>query len=208
VKHHLGIRRRALLAIASAVILNAFAAGSVTAQQPDELPVKVRFSIDRNGSFAGDVLHTLGQREVAAIIAAGCAAYGVDCSQEAAAGVALARQIDANMSGGGNEHHGIYRAPVGYAICRAKLDYAHAGISGGASMSAQLMRTAQDNGLGWYANVPRGDGRGEGFDADIYIEFILASPGNLERHGCWEPHLLWDCHGHDGCKTFDPAARY
>ena len=192
------------------IIVRPSTAPAQTQKKNDVMAVKARFSFDRGGNSAGAVFNKLGQKEVAVLIAAGCAAYGADCTKEAAALVNIAKRIDANISGSGNERHGIYRAPVGWTICKAKWDYAHAGISGGASMSAQLMRTNTDNGLGWYANVPRGDGRGEGIDVDLYIEYVRASPGNEARHQCWAPALLWDCKGHErsGCNTFDGRARY
>ena len=192
------------------VIVQPSIAPAQTQEQDDVMAVKARFSFDQSGNFAGTVFHALGQKEVGVLIAAGCAAYGADCTKEAAALVEIAQRIDANVSGSGNERHGIYRAPVGWTICRAKWDYAHAGISGGASMSAQLMRTNTDNGLGWYANVPRGNGHGEGIDVDLYIEYVRARPGNEAMHQCWAPALLWDCKGHEksGCNTFDGRARY
>ena len=86
---------------------------------------KIRFSIRENGNFAGSVFTTLGTPEAAALVTAGCAAYGVDCSSEAAAGAALLKSLASGDAKNGIDHHGIYRAPVGYEICKAKIDWGH-----------------------------------------------------------------------------------
>ena len=175
---------------------------------------KVRFSIRENGNFLGTVFTTLGTPEAAALVTAGCAAYGVDCSQEAAAGAAILKRFAPGDSKNGNEHRGIYLAPDGYEICRAKIDWGHTGIDGDSTFSAMILRE-QQNGLAYYAVVPTGGGRGHGIDSDLYLEFVPA--GQTGQSGCFPTNAhVWNCKG-PNCPNKDamgvaygiyPPARY
>jgi hypothetical protein len=162
----------------------------------DSIYTKVRFSIRENGNFAGTVFTTLGTPEVAALVSAGCAAYGVDCSGAAAAASALIRTLASNDSRSGNEHHGIYKAPQGYEICKAKIDWGHTGIDSESTFSAVIERDPQNNGLGWYAVVPHGGGRGHGIDSDLYLQFVTA--GQSGQNDCFLTNThVWNCKGPD-----------
>ena len=152
----------------------AFFLSIATAANADPLYVKVRFSIEEHSNFAGQVFTTLGTPEVAVAITAGCAAFGVDCSAAATGLTTLTHNLGPNDNKNGQDHHGIYRAPVGYEICKAKVDWAHTGIDGGSTFNTRIVREPNNNGLGYYAVVPTGGGRGHGINSDLYLEFVPA----------------------------------
>jgi hypothetical protein len=165
---------------------------------------KVRFSITESGNFAGQVLRNLGTPEAAALVTAGCAAFGVDCSGAAAAGAEAIKQVFAGDSKDGNEHRGIYRAPQNYEICQAKIDWGNTGIDGGSTFAARLQRDNQNHGLGYYAVVPTGGGRGHGITSDLYLMFVLA--GQVPQRNCFPTNaLLWNCKGPQ-CGDKDPMS--
>lgn len=170
----------------------------------DPIYTQVRFSITEHGNFAGQVFKNLGTPEAAALVTAGCAAYGVDCSGAAAAVAEAIKQIYAGDSKSGNEHHGIYRAPVGYEICQAKIDWGNTGIDGGSTFAARIMRSPQDNGLGYYAAVPTGGGRGHGVTSDLYLKFVPA--GEVPKSDCFPTEtIVWNCKGQD-CGNKEPLS--
>jgi hypothetical protein len=179
-------------------VIIVFLSGLASAHaQNKPLAVKYRLEIVESGSFFLKTLKELGTQEAAAAIAAGCAAFQVDCSNEAAIVTILATMaLDDNLRG--EEHHGIIRAPVGYEICKVKIDVNHASVDGQSSFSGEIIRTVRDNGLGYYAEVPRYRPEGHSVEADLYLEFVLA--GTTSQNACWpasdhsEQAHLWDFH--------------
>src|SRR5262249_50903012 len=110
----------------------------------DELLVAHEFHVTEGGGFINKTLKEMGSREFQTILTAACAAYGVDCSS-AAGGIRQAAEIGSPIVGqtssnvyitgnvikhDGEEWYGIYRAPLGYEICDAKLNYGGMSITG------------------------------------------------------------------------------
>jgi hypothetical protein len=178
--------------LSSAAFVSATFAQSPAPAQP--IFAKVHFQIHRNGSWGGDVISRMDPTAIAAIITAGCAAYGVDCSSTAPTVTKLVKSLGPYHSDGGNEHRGIYRAPPGYEMCTAKIDWGDTGISGKSTFSATLYRDPRNKGLGYYADVPRTN-KGEGIDSDLYFEFVPADQ-LAQRTDCFPSGAhLWNCRG-------------
>jgi hypothetical protein len=154
----------------------------VSAAGDDKAYVKYRFEIAESGSFVQKSFKELGTKEVAALITAGCAAWGVDCSQEALAGTEIIAAIVASDIQAGEQHHGIIRAPTGYEICRAKIDTNHASVDSQTSFSGEIIRDVTGNGLGFYAEVPKKRKEGHSAKADLYLQFVPA--GTVAQHDC------------------------
>jgi hypothetical protein len=184
--------------------------GSASAQS-GPIAIKYRFEIAEPGSFFQKTLKEMGTKEAAALITAACAAFEVDCSQEAVAATQVVKTINVGDQASGEEHHGIIRAPVGYEICKARIDTAHASVDSQTSFSGEIIRDAHENGLGFYAEVPKNRPQGHSAEADLYLEFVPA--GTLSKYGCWPTsnhsdadHLwIWD---HGNLAKLQSPARY
>jgi len=172
--------------------------------QDKPLAATYRFEIVESGSFFEKTVKEMGTKEAAAMITAACAAFGVDCSQEAAAGTEALKTVINSDSVAGEEHHGIIRAPVGYEICKAKVDWGHASIDGESTFNTAIVRTPNDNGLGYYAVVPKHRKEGHSVKATLYLEFVPG--GTTSQYGCWPTGLNpWICKG-QSCSQFYPEA--
>lgn len=175
------------------------------------IATKIRFAIDEPGSFGLKTLKELGTQQAAAIVTAACAAFGADCSDEASAGAAAIKAIVVGDKKNGNQHNGIFRAPVGFSICKAKIDMAHGSVDSGSSFSGEIGREPGNNGLGFYAAVPQFQNAGHSVEADLYLEFVPAA--TFDQYGCWpsSDHSLaahlWNCN-HGNCQVIKPEARY
>lgn len=153
------------------------------AAQSGPIAIKYRFEIAEPGSFFQKTLKEMGTKEFAAMVTAACAAFDIDCSKEAAQTAAVIKSMNIGDQASGEEHHGIIRAPVDYEICKAKIDTAHASVDSQTSFSGEIIRDANNNGLGFYAEVPKNRPEGHSAEADLCLEFVPA--GTLSKYGCW-----------------------
>lgn len=202
--HYLGRRKVKMAVISAPLLLAMLSLPQVAyAESGDIFAVKVPFEITRHGDFAGAVLDKITDPNVlGGIIAAGCAANGIDCTDVAAG---MAQAVGLSINRGGWDFRGIYRAPVGWEICTAKIDWGHTGISGGTTFNSTIVRTANDNGLGWYVSVEQAEGYGTGVTSSLVLEFVKA--GTLQSHGCWPSGVHpWLCKGKDCGHPFYPGA--
>jgi hypothetical protein len=149
-------------------------------------------------------LKELGTDEAAVIIAAGCAAFGADCSQDAKRIADVGKKISKATSkvpdscGGkttmgkvscspgiklterkGEQYYGIMPAPARYQICNAKLDLTS--MTGAANFNTTIVRNKTGNGLGFYAVVPV-RAAGEWVDANVHLMFVK-NP-KIPKHKC------------------------
>jgi hypothetical protein len=178
--------------------------GSAWAQE-GPIAVKIDFKISEKGGFWEKTGKEAGTPEAAAMITAACAAFGVDCSRYALAGTQLINQVVVGDDVKGEEHHGIIRAPVGYEICRVKIDWGNTSITGESTFNTVILRDPQNNGLGYYAVVPKHRKEGHWISAPLYLKFVPA--GKVSENGCWPEKLNpWICKGQN-CSTFNPEAR-
>jgi hypothetical protein len=128
------------------------------------------------------------------VITAGCAAFGADCSSIGAGAAAIVSGIKQNNTVSGGDVHGIIKAPPGWEICKAKIDWGHTGISGGSTFNSAIVRDATNNGLGYYAFVEQSPSHGTGITSDVYLYFVKA--GETVKYGCWPTGLNpWICTG-------------
>jgi hypothetical protein len=178
--------------------------------QTKPIAVKYRLQIVESGSFFLKTIKEMGTPEAATAISTACAAFQVDCSEQAFILTTLiSMTLDDSVVG--EEHHGIIRAPVGYEICKVKIDSDHASVDSQSSFSGEIIRDPRNNGLGYYAEVPRYRPEGHSVEADLYLEFVSA--GMTATNGCFptsdhtEQAHLWDWHnGGDG--HVKPEAHY
>jgi hypothetical protein len=171
----------------------------------DQISFKAHFSIRESGNFVGTAVSTLATQDAAALVAAGCQAFGVDCSKQASSDAAWLKSVSNEDSKDGQEHRGFYRNFPGYEICKAKIDWAHTGIDSDSTFSARIVRDAQNNGLTYYAIVPTGGGRGHGIDSDLYLQFVRS--GQTEQNNCFPTNtFVWNCKGQDCPKKDDPMS--
>jgi hypothetical protein len=139
-----------------------------------------------NGFFV-DNFAKLGKKGTAEGAAKVCKLFGGDCAQTANDAVDVIQTItpEEKEGPGSIEHHGLIRAPLNYEICRTKIDMNNASIDGGSSFSGEIVRDQNHtvNGLGYYAAVPKADGKGHSVEADLYLLYVRA--GTLAQNGCW-----------------------
>jgi hypothetical protein len=178
---------------------------SASANDPGPIATQVKFDISEKGGFWEHTIPQLGSKEMAAMITAACAVFEVDCSQEAVAATEAIKKLSASDKQEGEEHHGIIRAPVGYEICKAKADWKNASITGEVTFNTRIVRTPNDNGLGYYAVVPKNRSSGQWVETMLYLEFVPA--GKTGQYGCWATDTIpWLCKGQN-CSQVYPGSR-
>lgn len=179
--------------------------GSALADDGRPIAIGYKFNISESGSFWEKTLKEMGTKETAAMITAACAVFGIDCSEAAVAATAAIKNLVVKDDVNGEEHHGIIRAPVGYEICNAKIDWGHASIDGESTFNTVILRSPQDNGLGFYAVVPKHRKEGHWISATLYLQFVPA--GKVSQSGCMPTGINpWICKG-PNCNNFYQGAR-
>jgi hypothetical protein len=166
---------------------------SVSFVQAEEMLVANEFHVTEGGGFVSKTLKEMGSPQFQALVTAACAAYGADCSS-AAATIRKAAEIGAPIVGregsdvyitgnvtkhDGEEWYGIFRAPNGYEICEAKLDYGHMSITGPSTFNTAIVRTLNENGLGFYAVIPKNRPSRQWIDAYFVIKYVKSGATGL-----------------------------
>jgi hypothetical protein len=169
---------------------------SVSFVRAEELLVAHEFRVSEAGGFGAKTLKEMGSPEFQAIVTAACAAYGVNCSSAAGA-IRKAAEIGSPIVGqagskvyitGDVTHHqgedwaGIFRAPVGYEICEAKLDYGRMSITGESTFNTSILRSPNDNGLGFYAVIPKNRPSGQCVEAYFVVKYVKG--GTVPQNNC------------------------
>jgi Acyl-CoA dehydrogenase, C-terminal domain len=140
------------------------------------------FHVTESGGFVTKTLHEMTSTEFQAVATAACTALGVDCSSAAVA-IRKAEPVFGQADGkvyitgdvtkhDGEEWHGIYRAPDGYEICNAKLNYGGMSITGPSTFNTAIVRAGKDNGLGFYAVIPKHRISGQWVEATFVISYV------------------------------------
>jgi hypothetical protein len=178
--------------------------GCASAQGP--IAMKAEFHISEKGNFLLKTGKEAGTKEAALMATAACAAFGVNCAKQALRATQLIKAVVVGDNRSGKEHRGIIRAPAGYEICKAKVDWSHSSIDGETTFNSRIVREPKNNGLGFYAVVPKFRKEGHWVDAPLYLEFVPA--GKTAAYGCWPTNVYpWVCKG-PNCNNFYPGARY
>jgi hypothetical protein len=141
----------------------------------------------------------LGSPEAQAIITGTCAAFEVDCSQQAAAvrtAAVLSRKLiktrniittaridyrDGPYKTQGDDIYGKFDAWDGYTLCKAGIDIIRGSISPGSTFNGTIQRSGED-GLGLYAVVPKN--RTEGKWVSFRLATLYVPIGTLNQYGC------------------------
>jgi hypothetical protein len=181
--------------------------------------------ISEGGNFVLKTTQEMTKPEFAIIANAGCAALGFDCSEIVEATQNAARSVhtltqgeDYRISGivtqhgsGSQEWAGIFPAPRDYEICKAVIDWGNGSITGDSSISGQIERDTQWNGLGFYVVVPKNKSTGQWVQFHIITTYVPA--GSLSENHCWPSGTIaWACKGQycgpiPGGHGFYPGAR-
>jgi hypothetical protein len=138
-------------------------------------------------------------------MAVGCAAYDLDCSDAASfvrqggeiADVTVG-QADSNVYitgvvtyNDGGEWAGIFEVR-GYEICGAKLS--DLSITSPSTFNTRIVRDNQNNGLGFYAVIPKNRPSRQWVDAYMLVHYVRA--GTLNRNRCMDTdYNPWLCEG-------------
>ena len=163
------------------------------------IAVTYRFEIVEQGGFHLET-HNQMEPEKRPPEATACAAFGGDCSEAEAI-----KPIIVSHNQNGEEHSGIIRAPVNYEICMAKIDWENAFIDGMSTFNTRIEREPQNNGLGFYAVVPKNRPEGHSVKATFYLEFVPA--GTTNQYSCWPTNVYpWLAKGANNVQ-FYPGAR-
>lgn len=159
-----------------------------------------KIRIVEDGGVLKKTLKELGSKEAVAVVTAACAAFGSDCSKEAAIAALIIREITKK----GNEHRGAIMAPAGYSICQTKLIVrSH---DGGTTFNGAI---SDDNKyIYWYAVVPERVKK-RAIDMDIVTELIPTSLLGASR--CADPNartgnIMWSCPKDWYCATSVPGS--
>jgi hypothetical protein len=190
---------------------------SVASVRAEELLVAHEFHVSEAGGFGHKTLKEMGSREFQVIVTAACAAYGVNCSSAAGQirkGAEIASKIVGQAGSNvyitgdvtrheGEEWNGIFRAPVGYEICEAKLDYGRMSITGESTFNTSILRSPTDNGLGFYAVIPKNRPSGQWVEAYFVVKYVKG--GTVPQNNCAPSGTYpWLCKG----QSCNPLSRF
>jgi hypothetical protein len=143
----------------------------------------------------------MGTQEIAANTHAACHVFGIDCSAVGGAAIEVLKTIVNSVGISGEECSGIVRAPVGYEICKAKMD--RLSSSSNSRFSTEVVRDQNNKGLSYLMIVPRTPEGRQWLKAEVYLEFVPA--GKLGTSDCWPTGVNpWLCK--DSNCNFYPGA--
>jgi hypothetical protein len=186
---------------------------SASAADPGPFATQVEFAISGKDALSSESIisaHRIpqpGSTEMAALVTAACAVFEIDCSKEATVGRQAIKAMTAEDDVRGEEHHGIFRAPEGYEICKAKVDLNKLSMTENVTFNTQIVRRPDNNGLGYFAYVPKHTftSSSEWIEATIYLEFVPS--GQTAQFGCWPTQTNpWLCKG-GNCSKILPGAK-
>jgi hypothetical protein len=179
------------------------------ANATEPIAVGHEFHITEGGGFAQKTIKEMGSKEFQAMVTAACALYGVDCSDAASTirdGAQYITKVTGNASSsvyitgevtrhdaGSEAWAGFFRTPQGYQICNAALDYGNMSITGPSTFNTTIYR-GHDNGLGFYAVVPKNRPTRQWIDAHFVIKYVPA--GSVAQNSCMADGVHpWLCKG-------------
>jgi len=155
------------------------------------------FCYTRGRDLGQQLAKGLSSDELKYAAVAVCAAYGVDCSNQAQAVQTGAKVYSQITEPRGDESNGIIRVPPQYDVCYAVLDYGKASITSNTVFNTTIMRSGNDNGLGYtvYAKTHGGVAPPrEWVNARIYL--MLVPNGTRGQYSCPPlPSRAWNCKG-------------
>jgi hypothetical protein len=173
------------------------------------------FHVTEPGGFFSKTLKEMGSREFQVLVTAGCAAFGVNCAQQAAQIRRASEILSAAYTSIGGTHYisgrltwqqgeewkGVFDAFQGYQVCRAAVDWGNASITGESTFN-----TVVDNsqgGLTFYAVVPKNRSSGRNWvNANFLIEYVPIGTG--AQYSCAaEGEIQWACKGPNGCSVLN-----
>jgi hypothetical protein len=155
------------------------------------------FHITEGGGLIEHTVPQLGTPEFQVLATAACTVFGVNCSEQAGQ-VRRGAEIlsDYLTSKGenylitgritlqaGEEWRGVFDTFDGYEVCNAGLDYSNMGITGETTFNVTINRTGENQGLWFYAEVPkhRASGR-QWVDARLVIHYVPT--GTAAKYSC------------------------
>jgi hypothetical protein len=183
-------------------------AASAALCRAEVILVAHEFHVTEGGGFINKTLKEMNSNEFQAAMTVGCAAYGVDCSKAAIA-IRKGAEIGGTVVGqagskvfitgdvtkqAGEEWWGIFRAPVGYEICTVHNDYNRMSITGETTFNTTVLRTPNDNGLGFYAVIPKNRPVGQWVEAYFVVKYV--DSGSMGQNQCVPSGTpAWQCKG-------------
>lgn len=169
-----------LLSVATAIMLAALAssAGAVDFHHPTHIYLQVHIDVDKNG-YLFDVLPI--DMTVPAATQAACIAFTEDpasCASFAPAMGMRAHPIPHDKRDG-DTHTGLFLAPTGFEICRARVVYPDSAGTG-SSVAVRIMRNtdglgpknSEEDGLAYEVRLTSGADRDKGVHAILDMDFI------------------------------------
>lgn len=191
------------------ILLFAFLyAASATVCCANEILVAHEFHVTEAGGVIQKTLKEMNSNEFQSALAAACAAYGVPCSRGAGvirAGADIAGRVFGEAGSNyfitgdltrheGEEWNGIFRAPPGYEMCTVHNDYNMMSITGESTFNATVLRNPVDNGLGFYAVIPKHRPAGQWVEAYFMVKYVDA--GTAAQNQCVPSGTsAWQCKG-------------
>ena len=182
---------------------------------PPHVYLQLHIDINKAGYFF-DVLPI--DMTVAASTGAACVAFTGDAAACAASTAAMGRrahpiphdkQEDAR-------HTGFFQAPLGYEICRARIQWAETTLDVGSSIAATMVRNTDilgphndpdRNGLAYDIQVGASGSSPHPVKTILDLDFIDAKLTADPASGCFPTGLKpWDCHGTNGA-CVEPEAK-
>lgn len=171
------------------------------------------FTVREKGGFGVKTWKELGTEEAQLMITAGCAAYGVDCSKQAAAIVEAARESYKRFNTSsytgtakifwqeGEEWKANIIPPKGYEVCRVGV-YTNSGSITGESTFNASVRWQGGKGINIYAVVPKGRKEGHWASFNMLAKYVPKSEVGKSKHSCWNNSTVFiACSGgHQNCK--------
>lgn len=159
------------------------------------------FHIHEAGGFLIKTLKELGTPEAVAIVSAACAAYGINCSKEAAEGGLASSYLSKKSTSIGENYYitGTFIKPhvgeewwgifnlEGYEVCKATVissDFKGGGSTFNAVVERGQYLGGQYLGLLFYAEVPRN--RKEPHSVDVVFSIYYVAEGTAAQYNCTE----------------------
>jgi hypothetical protein len=162
------------------------------AQAAEEALVVVNeFHVTESGRFGTkQLVRPLSLSEVTSVRTQACSQLNVDCgaiSDTVQKSLIPSTGPNFYITGtitkhSGEEWYGLFRTPDGYEICDARLDLLRTNISGPSTFNTAIVRSPGDNGLGFYAVIPKERSEPQWVDAYFAIKYVKA--GTTNQNNC------------------------
>ena len=181
--------KAATLACALAIAVQSAATAT---EAPAHVYLRAHIDINKDGYFFDPLPIDM---TVALATKVACIAFTNDAKACSGAAAAMGRRAHLNPHDNrdGDRHTGLFAAPDGYDVCRARIRIGKGGMPGGSSIVASVVRNSDSlgpandaklDGLGYDIRLGTGAGRENGIHAVIDIDYVQSPMATDPANNC------------------------